>query len=149
MTNVWDTKELDPSASVWGAKHLRLSEMKEARKTTKDETESLRTIFQTAELISRSWYQLRAGRQIENHSHRKLTNLITWITVLFNSMKLWSMLCGATQDRWVMVESFDKMWSTGVGNGKPLQYSCLGDPTNTGAWWTTLHMVARQTWLSN
>ena len=27
-----------------------------------------------------------------------------------------------------MVESFDKMWSTGEGNGKPLQYSC---PENT------------------
>ena len=27
-----------------------------------------------------------------------------------------------------MVESFDKTWSTGGGNGKPLQYSCLGNP---------------------
>ena len=35
------------------------------------------------------------------------------------------MLCGATQDGWVMVESSDKRWSTGEGNGKPLQYSCL------------------------
>ena len=25
---------------------------------------------------------------------------------------------------------FDKMWSTGVGNGKPLQYSCLENPMN-------------------
>ena len=35
------------------------------------------------------------------------------------------MLCRATQDRWVMAENSDKMWSTGEGNGKPLQYSCL------------------------
>ena len=35
------------------------------------------------------------------------------------------MLCRATQDGRVMVESSDKMWSTGEGNGKPLQYSCL------------------------
>ena len=35
------------------------------------------------------------------------------------------MLCGATQDGQVMVESSDRMWSTGEGNGKPLQYSCL------------------------
>ena len=28
------------------------------------------------------------GRQTENHSHRKLTNLITWTTALSNSMKL-------------------------------------------------------------
>ena len=31
----------------------------------------------------------------------------------------------ATQDGQVMVESSDKTWSTGEGNGKPLQYSCL------------------------
>ena len=35
------------------------------------------------------------------------------------------MQCRATQDGWVMVESSDKRWSTGEGNGKPLQYSCL------------------------
>ena len=40
------------------------------------------------------------------------------------------MPCGATQDRWVMVESSDRMWSTGEGNGKPLQYSCLEHPMN-------------------
>ena len=32
---------------------------------------------------------------------------------------------GATLDVWVMVERSDRMWSTGEGNGKPLQYSCL------------------------
>ena len=41
------------------------------------------------------------------------------------------MPCGATQDRWVMVESSNKIWSTGEGNGKPLQYSCLENPMNT------------------
>ena len=34
----------------------------------------------------------------------------------------------ATQDGWVMVESSDKTWSTGKGNGKPLQCPCLGNP---------------------
>ena len=34
----------------------------------------------------------------------------------------------ATQDGWVIVESSDKTWSTGEGNGKPLQYSCLKNP---------------------
>ena len=29
-----------------------------------------------------------------------------------------------------MVESSDKIWSTGKGNGKPLQYSCLENPMN-------------------
>ena len=41
------------------------------------------------------------------------------------------MPCKATQDRWVMVESSDKTWSTGEGNGKPLQYSCLENPMNS------------------
>ena len=41
------------------------------------------------------------------------------------------MPCRATQDRQVMVESSDKTWSTGEGNGKPLQYSCLKNPMNS------------------
>ena len=41
------------------------------------------------------------------------------------------MPCGATQDGWVMVKSSDKLWSTGEGNGKPLQYSCLENPMNS------------------
>ena len=41
------------------------------------------------------------------------------------------MLCRATQDGWVMLESSDKTWSTGEGNGKPLQYSCLENPMNS------------------
>ena len=41
------------------------------------------------------------------------------------------MLCWAIQDRWVMVESFDRMWSTGEGNDKPLQHSCLENPMNS------------------
>ena len=47
------------------------------------------------------------------------------LTALSNSMKLSAMQCRDTQDRWVMLKSSDKMWSTGEGNGKPLQYSSL------------------------
>ena len=46
-------------------------------------------------------------------------------------MKLEAMPGKATQDGWVIVESSDKMWSTGEGNGKPLQYSCLENPMNS------------------
>ena len=45
-------------------------------------------------------------------------------------MKL-SPACEATQDGWVMVERSDRMWSTGEGRGKPLQYSCLENPMNS------------------
>ena len=41
------------------------------------------------------------------------------------------MLCRATQDGQVMVDSSDKMWSTGEGKDKPLQYSCLENPRNS------------------
>ena len=41
------------------------------------------------------------------------------------------MQCRGTQDGQVMLESSDKMWSTGEGNGKPLQYSFLENPMNS------------------
>ena len=41
------------------------------------------------------------------------------------------MLGKVIQDGWVMVESSKKMWSTGEGNGKPLQYSCLENTMNS------------------
>ena len=54
----------------------------------------------------------------------------TRTTTLSNSMNL-SHASGATQDGRVMVERSDRMWSTGEGNGKPLQYSCLENPMNS------------------
>ena len=40
--------------------------------------------------------------------------------------------------------------SHGGGNGNPLQYSCLENPMDGGAWWATDHGVAKsQTRLSN
>ena len=64
-----------------------------------------------------------------NHYHRKLANLITWTTALSNSMKLSHAVWG--HPRQVMVERSDRMLSTGEGNDKPLQYSCLENPMNS------------------
>ena len=33
--------------------------------------------------------------------------------------------------------------SPGGGNGDPLQYSCLKDPMDSGAWWATVHSTAK------
>ena len=33
--------------------------------------------------------------------------------------------------------------SPGAGNGNPLQYSCLENPMDRGAWWATVHGVAK------
>ena len=52
---------------------------------------------------------------------------------LSNSMKP-SHDHGVTQDRWVMVERSDRMWSTAEGNGIPLQCSCLENPMNSMKW---------------
>ena len=39
--------------------------------------------------------------------------------------------------------------SPGGGNGNLLQYSCLGNPMDRGAWWATVHRVTKsQTQLS-
>ena len=33
--------------------------------------------------------------------------------------------------------------SPGKGNGHPIQYSCLGNPVDRGAWLVTIHVVAK------
>ena len=33
--------------------------------------------------------------------------------------------------------------SPGDGSGTPLQYSCLGNPMDRGAWWATVHGAAK------
>ena len=91
--------------------------------------------------------------QSENHNHRKPTKLITWITALSNSMKLWAMPCRATQDGQVMVESSDKTGSTGEGNSK-LQYSCLENPMNSMKrqkmiTWRLNNLLLRNQWVNN
>ena len=54
----------------------------------------------------------------------------TRTTAFSISMKL-SHAHRTAQDRRVMVERSDRMWSIGEGNGKPLQYSCLENPMNS------------------
>ena len=34
--------------------------------------------------------------------------------------------------------------SPGKGNGNPVQYSCLGNPMDRGAWWATVHGVPKE-----
>ena len=55
----------------------------------------------------------------------------SWQRGLRNSVKLWAMPCRAAQDGQVIAKSSDRTWSTGQGNGKPLQYSCHENPLNS------------------
>ena len=64
------------------------------------------------------------------YSQKSTQSNHTRTTALSNSMKL-SHARRATQDGRVMVERSDRMWSTGEGNGKPFQYSCLENPMNS------------------
>ena len=66
---------------------------------------------------------------LKPYSQKSSQSNHTRTTALSNSMKL-SHARAATQDGRVMVERFDRMWSTGEGNGK-LQYSCLENPVNS------------------
>ena len=34
--------------------------------------------------------------------------------------------------------------SPGMGNGNPLQYSCLGNPTDRGDWQASIHSVSKE-----
>ena len=38
---------------------------------------------------------------------------------------------------------------SGEGSGNPLQYSCLGNPMDGGAWWATVHGVAKSRTLND
>ena len=67
---------------------------------------------------------------LKPYSQKTSQSNYTRTTALSNSMKL-SHARGATQDGRVMVERSDRLWSTGEGNGKPLQYSCLENPMDS------------------
>ena len=81
----------------------------------------------------------------------------------FSREEYWS---GVPLPSLVMLESSDKMWSTAEGNGRPLQYSCIGagnsnplqcscleNPGDGEAWWAAVYGViqsrTRLTQLSN
>ena len=43
----------------------------------------------------------------------------------------------------IWVRSLGRGRSPEEGNGNPLQYSCLENPMDRGAWWATVHGVAK------
>ena len=67
---------------------------------------------------------------LKSYSQKTSKSNHTRTTASSNSMKL-SHACGATYDGQIMVERYDRMWSTGEENSKPLQYACLENPLNS------------------
>ena len=50
------------------------------------------------------------------------------------------------------LSSLNRNWtwvygSDGEGHGNPLQYSCLGNAMDRGAWWATVHVITESEWL--
>ena len=73
---------------------------------------------------------LQRADTLKPYSQKTSQSNHTRTTALSNSMKLSDARWG-TQGGQVLVETSDRMWSTGEGNGKPFQYSCLEDPMNS------------------
>ena len=60
----------------------------------------------------------------------------------------WAQL--AIRTHWALPPAVDLLVGVGEGNSNPLQYSCLENPMDRGAWWATIHRVAKsRTRLSN
>ena len=56
--------------------------------------------------------------------------------------------CASSSPAFLMMYSAYKLNKHGEGNGNPLQYSCLENPVDIGAWWAAVQRVAQsQTWL--
>ena len=64
--------------------------------------------------------------------------LLRW----FNSLKKQKNVCLPIQETWVRSLGWEGY--PGGGNGNPLQYSCLGNPMDRGAWRATVHGVAKE-----
>ena len=71
---------------------------------------------------------------VKPYSQKTSQSNHTRTTALSNSMKP-SHAYEETQEGQVMMEMSDRMWSTGEGNGKLLQYPCLENP---------MHSIKRQ-----
>ena len=71
-------------------------------------------------------------------SIRGCAHFPTWISIAV-ILKVWSLVVG--QQHQNHMETHLKC--TFLGNGNPLQYSCLKNPMDEGAWWAAVHGVAR------
>ena len=78
-----------------------------------------------------TWFHWYVEYQKTNILTPFMGHCLVLVKGLHNSMKLWGMPCRATQDGRVIVESSDKVWSTGGGNGNPLQHSWHENPINS------------------
>ena len=71
---------------------------------------------------------------------------VPWKRTFHEQHVLWS-LASLVAQRLKRLPAMQETWiqsggSSGEGNGNPLQYSCLRNPMDGGAWWATVHGVS-------
>ena len=71
------------------------------------------------------------GRPLPSSAPPLLASKIRQTFLSINMTSLWLLSGKQPDSSLIMVERSDRMWSTGEGNGKPLQYSCLENPMNS------------------
>ena len=63
-----------------------------------------------------------------------------YVLILYPVTLLNSLICSSN---FLMLSLGFSMYSMGEGNGNPLQYSCLENPMDGGAWWAAVHGVVK------
>ena len=100
---------------------------------------------------SQSLLKLMSIELVRPSNHLILCHPLLLLPSTFPSIRVFSNESGL-RIRWPKDWSFTFNISPSnehPGNGNPLPYSCLGNPMDRGAWWATVHGVAKsQTWLS-
>ena len=79
---------------------------------------------------------------------RDWTELIPWYICATSSLSIYLLMdLGCFHVLAILSSAIVKI---GEGNGTPLQYSCLENPMDRGAWWAAVHGVAKSwTWLTS
>ena len=103
--------------------------------------------------VAKSWTRLSDWTELNWYICNWITLLYTWnITLLINYTPIWASQVASGKASaggiGVMGSISGLERSTGEGTGNPLQYSCLENPMDRGAWQAIVHRVKKsQTWL--
>ena len=98
-------------------------------------------------------------REDSTHGHHQMVNTKIRLIIFFAAKDGEALYSQQKQDQELTVaypvllvfQLIILTYLGGEGNGNPLQYSCLGNPMDRGAWWVTVHGVARfgHDWMTN
>ena len=88
-----------------------------------------------------TWVWVKLGSDLKGNMRHNLLNLcIIWTSQLALVIKNLPINAGNLRDVGLILGLGR---SPGRGHGSPLQYSCLENPQDRGAWWATVHRVAK------